>query len=262
MAILILLTAGAQAKGQSAAGTVVVIGKSQSKIVVAADSRATDIETRQYSDHFCKIRGLDKHSVFVAAGYLVHAPLWDGFLEATNSFNDANSHGSLDVLNAAATIWGNRMAAKVNNALAIDFAGSTAALEDNLFFSGSFLGYENGVAAFDQVIVGFDPSTKQANRTLDFEPMYVPMHWGAMGRSETANEVLIDKTDFAKSEQAKWNIEQKKTPVENRDVRWAIRLVELTEKYNPKKEDVGGPVDAVQITPKGVQWVQRKPECK
>ena len=262
LATLALLTNGALANGQSAFGTVVVIGKSQTKIVVAADSRATILENRQHSDHFCKIRALDNRSVFTAAGYILHGKLWDGFSEANISFDEAKSSGGPHVLKTAAITWGNRMVTRINKALAVDFAGSTADVEENLFFSGVFLGYEQGSPAFDQVIVRFDPSTKKANRSFDFETVHPEMHWGAFGRNETVYEVLADKTDFGKREWAKWSIAQQQIPVENEDVQLAIHLVELTAVYNPRRTEIGGPIDALEITPNGVKWIQRKPECR
>jgi hypothetical protein len=38
-------------------------------------------------------------------------------------------------------------------------------------------------------------------------------------------------------------------------------LVQLTMEYHPHKIDVGGPTDALEITRRGIRWVERKPGC-
>jgi hypothetical protein len=49
--------------------------------------------------------------------------------------------------------------------------------------------------------------------------------------------------------------------VRDREVRWAIKLVKLAMGYGPNKNDIGGPVDAVVITAKGIRWIQCKAGC-
>jgi len=91
-AVVILALAsslGAESGGvQSASGTVVVIGLSQTKIVIAVDSRGFD-DAGKYRDDICKIVRLDDHSVFTAAGNIIHAhdgrALWDAQDEARPS---------------------------------------------------------------------------------------------------------------------------------------------------------------------------------
>jgi hypothetical protein len=72
---------------------------------------------------------------------------------------------------------------------------------------------------------------------------------------------VADKTEFARAQQRKWAASETNIPTRDRDVRWAIRLVQLTMTYHPKKADVGGPIDALEIKRKGIRWVERKPGC-
>src|ERR1700735_4761378 len=113
-------------------GTVVVIGWTQTKIVIAVDSRGFD-DFGKYRDDICKIVRLDDHSVFTAAGNIIHArdghALWDAQEEARHAFQEAQKAGSSRALRAAARSWGEHMVASINRALAADPAGSTKMVE-------------------------------------------------------------------------------------------------------------------------------------
>ncbi len=266
-AFLFLVSAsslGANFGRQSTTGTVVVIGWSQTKIVIAVDSRGFD-ETEKHRDDICKIVKLDNHSVFTAAGNIIHAAagrvFWDAQKEASNTFKEAQRSGSPRLLKTAARNWGDHMTAGINEALTADPSGSTQMLEDNIFLTGVFAGYENGSTAMYQVEIVFDPAVRRARQKFHIEHPQPTIHFGALGRNEIVNEVVAGKTHFAKAEERKWAASERNFPLRDRDVRWAIRLVQLTMAYHPRKIDVGGPIDALEITRRGIRWIERKPGC-
>ena len=255
---------GAESDAQSASGTVVVIGWSQTKIVIAVDSRGFD-DAGKHRDDICKIVRLDDHSVFTAAGNIIHArdghALWDAQEEARHAFQEAQNAGGRLVLRAAARSWGERMVASINRALAADPAGSTKMVENNIFLTGVFLGFQNGITAMYQVEIACDPGTRQAREKFYAERPRSTMHFAALGRNEIVSEVVAARTHFARVEQRKWAASERNIPWRDRDVRWAIRLVQLTMEYHPQKIDVGGPTDALEMTRRGIRWVERKPGC-
>ena len=254
----------AESGTQSAAGTVVVVGLSQTKIVLAVDSRGFD-DFGKYRDDICKIVMLDNYSVFTAAGTIIHArdghALWDAQEQARHAFQDAQRAGSSRLLRAAARSWGDRMVASINQALAADPVGSRKMVENNIFLTGVFLGVQNGAAAMYQVEIAYDPGTQQAIQKFYAERPRPTMHFAALGRNQIVTEVVAGQTHFARVEQRKWAAAGRSIALRDRDVRWAIRLVQLTMEYHPKKIDVGGPTDALEITHRGVHWVARKPGC-
>jgi hypothetical protein len=256
---------GAESDAQSATGTVVAIGWSQTKIVVAVDSRGFD-DAGKHRDDICKIVRLDDHSVFTAAGNIIHArdghALWDAQEEARHAFQEAQKAGSSRALRAAARSWGEHMVASINRALAADPAGSTKMVEDNIFVTGVFLGFQNGITAMYQVEITYDPGTRLARQKFYAERPRATMHFAALGRNEIVSEVVAAKTHFARVEQRKWAAAERNIPWRDRDVRWAIRLVQLTMEYHPQKIDVGGPTDALEISRRGIRWVESKPGCK
>ncbi len=254
----------AEFERQSVTGTVVVIGWSSTRIVIAVDSRGFD-DRNKYRDDICKIVRLDDHSIFTAAGNIIHArdgqALWNAQEEASAAFKQAQSARSPRLLRTAAKNWGDRMVASINQALTTDPSGSMLMLENNIFLTGVFTGFENGPPELYQVEIAFDPDTRQAKQKFYPERRRRTIHFGALGRNEIVNEVVADKTGFARAEQRKWAATEANIPARDRDVRWAIRLVQLTMAYHPKKADVGGPIDALEITRKGIRWVERKPGC-
>jgi hypothetical protein len=255
---------GAQDGLQSITGTVVVIGWSRTKIVIALDSRGFD-DNEKYRDDICKIVRLDDHSVFTAAGNIIHAhngrALWNAQKEAIRAFQVAQNTGTQRLLKSAARNWGGHMVAAINQALKEDPAGSKLMLDKSIFLTGVFLGFENDSTAMYQVEIIFDSSTQQAKENFYTEHHTTTIEFGALGRNEIVNEVVADKTHFAKTEQRRWAAAERSISIKDRDVRWAIRLVQLTMEYHPQKADVGGPIDAVEITRRGIRWVDRKPGC-
>jgi hypothetical protein len=263
--LLVLVPAlRAEFETQSIGGTVVVIGWSSTKIAVAVDSRGFD-DTGKYRDDICKIVRLDGHSIFTAAGNIIHArdgrALWNAQEAASAAFKQAQTAGSAPRLSTAARSWGDHMVASINQALASDPSGSMLMLENNIFLTGVFTGFENGSTELYQVEIGFDSDTRQAKEKFYPERQRRTIHFGALGRNEIVNEVVADKTRFARAEQRKWAASETNIPARDRDARWAIRLVQLTMMYHPQKADVGGPIDALEITSKGIRWVERKPGC-
>jgi hypothetical protein len=153
------------------------------------------------------------------------------------------------------------MVAGIDQALKEDFTGSKRMLEKNIFLTGVFAGFENGSTAMYQVEIVFDPAVRRARQKFHTERPQPTIHFGALGRNEIVNEVVAGKTTFAKAEQRKWIASERNFPLRDRDVRWAIRLVQLTMAYHPRKIDVGGPIDALEITRRGIRWIERKPGC-
>jgi hypothetical protein len=82
--------------------------------------------------------------------------------------------------------------------------------------------------------------------------------------TETIREFLAGKTDRAIKEAEEWNRKMLAMAPDQRDVRKAIRLVELSITYHPAAQmaDIGGKIDAVQLEPsRTITWVQNEKKC-
>jgi len=262
--LFFVMTCHTSAGMQSLTGTVVVIGWSRTKIVIAVDSRGFN-DNEKYRDDICKIVRLDDHAVFTAAGNIIHArngrALWDAQKEALYAFKEAQKTHGPRLLKTAARSWGDYIVVDINRALEEDPAGSKRMLDKNVFLTGVFVGFENDSTAMYQMEIVFDPKTERAKENFYTEHSTTPVQFGALGRNEIVNEVVAGKTHFAKTEQRKWAAAERNIPLRDRDLRWAIRLVRLTTQYHPQRADVGGPIDALEITRRGIRWVERNAGC-
>lgn len=258
------LNAGTESRNLG--GSIVVFAYSQSEIVVAADSRISGANG-YHRDDYCKILALDDRLVFTGAGVASHTTpsgqvVWDAFKEASKAFHEAREkRGGANLPKASATGWGTRMVGGINEALKIDQSSATESMEDNRFVTGEFMGFESSSAAIYQVELMFDPGTRQAKQTLTAVPMRPTLRFGMLGRSEIAREVLADKSDFGKAAWQKWIKSESRIPAEDRDVRLVMYLAQRTVTHSPKEGDVGGSIDALKMTRKGIRWIKRKPGC-
>jgi len=152
----------------------------------------------------------------------------------------------------------------VNKALQISRDASKRLIEDdeNRVFNALFLGFTEGVAEMYQIQVIYDPLTDKVRTSLVTFVQEDDLMFGAGGRNETALEVISGASEFGRSELKKWEKTQNEFPQQDRDVRWAMKLVELTIAFNPHREDVGGPIDGLEITRNGIRWVQCKQKCQ
>jgi len=258
---LVCLPVISPARGQDVHGTVVVSAHSKTKLVLATESRNANSLN---APTMCKILVLDSRTVFSGAGIAAHANHWNALAEAAYAFEKAKpSQGSSRLRNTAID-FGDRFSRAVNKALQIDREASKRVIEDdeNRVFNALFLGFTEGVAEMYQIQVIYDPLTSKANASLDIIVQEDDLRFGASGRNETAVEVISGASEFGRSELKKWEKTQEEFPQQDRDVRWLMKLVELTIAYNPHREDVGGPIDGLEITRNGIRWVQCKPQCQ
>jgi hypothetical protein len=62
---------------------------------------------------------------------------------------------------------------------------------------------------------------------------------------------IADETYFAKAERRKWAVSERNIPLRDTDVRWAIRLVQLTMAYHLRKADLAGRSTPSKLRAKG-----------
>jgi 20S proteasome alpha/beta subunit len=121
--MLLATSSEGQFEELSSKGTVIVIGHSIHKIVVAADSRATHVNQGATSDDTCKIIALNDHAVFTGAGAAAHVAhgiaYCNAYIEAVRAFKKSKESDT-DVLQHTATKWGNHFTDLVNAALKAD----------------------------------------------------------------------------------------------------------------------------------------------
>jgi hypothetical protein len=265
--ILILSTSPVAWCQDAERGTLIVIGFSQNKIIVAADSRKSSYSGDQFNDDDCKLIPFDGFSIFTTAGNVAfrtqHTAGWNGNYEASKIIaSSEKSKSTGKYLMTAAIEWAQIITAEINQSLAVDRDQTMQAVEENRILNGIFAGFENGIAALYQQEIMFDRQGRRATNRLTDVPMPPVLQWSAVGDAAAANDVISGKSPFLETQRRKWDRLMPTIEPKDRDAYLAIQLVKIGERYDPKRQEIGGPVDVLEITAGGSRWVKRKPMCK
>jgi hypothetical protein len=248
-------------------GTLIIVGYSQNKIIVAADSRKSSYSGNRFTDDDCKLIPFNGFSVFTTAGNVgfrtQHTMGWDGNREADKIIaSSKKSKSTGKYLRIAAVEWAQNITAEINRSLMLDREETMQAVEENRILNGIFVGFENGIAAFYLEEIIFDPQSRRATNRLTDAPILPVLQWGAMGDWTAANDVIHGESAFAQRQIREWNLLRPTIELKDRDAYWAIQLVKIGALYDSNRQEIGGPVDALEITAGGIRWVKRKEVCK
>jgi len=258
-------------------GTVIVLGYSKSKAVIAADSRESD-NKGEYRDEACKIGVLNEDLVFAALGSARSTRreiiLWDATREARAAFANTNrlaAESDGDFIDQVAHGWGMLLAAKIGENVQPE--EGLAFSDDEILVDGVFI----GVAGPQELHISHQViRAKIINKIphIAVDPTKIvtlsdSMQFHVAGEADVFDEFIAGNTERAK----KWNADLKRDMRRKRDdgdVLKAIRLVDLTGAFGvdtvphrPTVHLVGGKTDAVELHAGGkVRWVQSKPACR
>lgn len=244
-------------------GTIVVIYHASDKIILAADSREAGSDSSD--DKACKIATPDGKIIFAGTGLgkvdstNPLAPSWSSPDDIRQAFDIVrlSSYGRLDkIVETFEDIELHHFnssyrqnpepflkVARENHVLADDIIGG-------LNSYGQLEAYEMPVF----LAVGDNVAAWPKPLTCPTDP------YCATGKPEVANEFLGLTSERAKKEKRTWKPPRGSDPADY-PVWKAARLVELTERYGPRKE-VGGPIDIVELDKNGtVCWLANKKNC-
>lgn len=265
--LLLFAASAIPAYAQIDSGTVIIVGYSKDKVVVAADSRVTHSEGTS-DDDTCKIAVLSDNFIFAVAGIAAYRNVnpWNAVNEAKGAFSTVKTSPADDVgfVQRVGLKWGRLVADKLENSIATDpriasgrpawlpltighFVGVNSSDDLQLFTVVLMLSGENRVL----IETALPPMLNE----VTFIPTEVvgPFNEFTAGQTVRAKqEIEYQNTDMA-TDANKRHIDV--------DALKAIRLVEFTES-DPKSPTVGGPVDAAELRRGGkVEWIQRKSNC-
>ena len=264
--------AGAQVES----GTVVVIGYSKQKVVVAADSRETSAQGA-YRDQACKIVALNDRLMFTVAGQarsvLGDAVLWDATREARAALADSQGLASDmagDFLDRVARRWGVLLGTNISANMQPDDVLKLA--NDQELINGMFIGLDekHELHMSHEIIRA---RTVDSTTRFNIDPVKVvtlsdSVIFRALGEGDISDEFESGRT--ARSKRWKLNVSQVgRLRGLSKEAAEVILRVELTGTYgketipnNPAIHLVGGKTDVAELKRDGtVHWIQRKPEC-
>ncbi|MGA9390873.1 MAG: hypothetical protein WBV69_10545 [Candidatus Sulfotelmatobacter sp.] len=269
--LIFLLAVDAITVAQFESGTVIVVGYSQNKIIIAADSRSVD-EGKVPTDNDCKITALSNKLFFSASGRTHDVTLgmlgWDATDQARQALAAVSTHAPIGTFTQAMAIeWAQLIGQNISHNIRqqeydsliprhVYIAGIFAGLGPNVDLQGTHIRVDRGESSrpIERHMIYTTPVELPLSDTMGYLSL--------SGQTEILNEFIGTGSARAKIERAITLKESKRWPIFDSDARMVIRLTELVIKYWNHPELAHGPVDAVEIDKGGsVRWIQRKPNC-
>lgn len=264
-----------QARAQVDRGTIVLIDISQSRVIIAADSRSSP-SGRILSDHACKITALGKKMLFAESGIagsnhtVLKSLNWHASDDAVAAFKRVVSKAPAkdgDLVTAVAAEWEKKM--KVRHTRDERTAGFLDDVPTDVLSDSVFAGLDDrGRIMAREVSFTFDRAEAQKKGFSPVvsknQPWIVPaeMTLKVMGHSEVALEFASKSSERALVEAQRWQLEMQSRRNEDYYVSYLKHLIDLEATYAIPDAGVGGDVDIATLDSGGtIRWVRRKKDC-
>lgn len=270
LALLLLAAMAQRSAAQEKHGTIAVVQYKAKRLIVAADSRNNlgNGVGAQQNDLACKVAALGKYAVFVAAGltgYDNAGPMdrmetWRATDEARGVYARlVKEHGKWrdEYLDEFARYWGEVVQSRVADLSRLaPLTVHTAAVAGLLTTALVATGRGKNIQVIVIQIGIMDGEVQMIT------PHRVDPKLYTLGRGEIVAEFVGLTTERAKTEAERLARETSGVSDNEREVRRIIRLVDLTIKLLPNGNDVGGPIDALELRAgEPLRWIQRKSGC-
>lgn len=265
-AIIVLLPYSAFAQAQH--GTVIVVNFTKDKVIIAADSRAMNSDTRRPPDDCrCKISAFGKKIVFTTSGTAVFMkgstsdPVqgWDNSQIANCAARESRYDLDKTVLSWSSTLVDHWKSAYLWHSDTVIHAAEVGngVITVGLFFQVETGKYKAAAVTFDRFRV--EPIQMQMEDLSACWPC--GQRDGAticvVGRIEAVANICRQTKD---AREILGNARFNGLKTSDKSALLAIRLADLAAALTPTK-DVGGKIDAIEIEKGAFHWIARKPNC-
>lgn len=268
-------------------GTVVVIGMSKDKVIIAADSRGTNGDG-SHDDNQCKITALNDKIIFAAAGLVSdQSPIvpevfrFDARAAAQKTVDDlrknpefannVRTHTPLTYADVISQMWQWEFSARLASASQIQMDAwlkGSGNRTDSIDFIGAFAAADPGDGSLSVGIAVAECRKRATGQrcipVFTKRPYQLSdkMEFAVFGVTDVGVEMLTGKTERAIQQGREWDRIAHENP-DIADILKAVRIVDLTIAYSADNVLVGGAIDAVELNRgKGVMWHYRKPNCQ
>ncbi|MGD0892370.1 MAG: hypothetical protein ABR923_12645 [Terracidiphilus sp.] len=257
-AVSVTLLSGVFANAQINSGTIVVFNQTPSGFFIAADSRANYDDPRAPDDNQCKISAFQSsHLVFATSGAMGYVS--SGISDSVQTWNAHDEiaipkkwhkpvpANATEALNRLTVPWANRMKNRWQETFLAHseiLHSVTARQRGGVLTKGIFAIAFKGKIAIAMVQMMYTEAGVKAVFYDDMKCMAGVTICG-IGKIEVVSEHLLQGPFMSSSDQ----------------LSRLIKLVELTETED-KSGDVGGPIDALEMSNDGtITWKQKKEVC-
>jgi hypothetical protein len=261
------------AQAQFEHGTIVLVDISQTKAIVAADSRGST-PGELPDDHECKIVALGDKMLFAAAGvfrnphYPSKAMNWSASSDAVEIYRNVRIAKSDDALAMVAAEWAKKMKAHYAFEEKHNLRNLLEATTTDALLGAVFVGLDNrGTIEARELSFTFDREKARKLGFSDLKSSNQPwlatpaMVLKALGHAEIANEFAYKTTPRAEVEDQRWRLEPP-SHSEDPDALYLEHLVNLEISYATADAGVGGNVDVALLVANGtIRWPHLKKEC-
>jgi hypothetical protein len=254
LSVLIFLAVVHPAIAQQGTGTIVVVRVLPDHAVVAADSKVIFPGPGKPIPRYdiCKILTFDNKYVFAAVGYTARydpnhfrsgGTVWNVRDITKQLYQQGNVFGVDDF----ARQWAKKMLVVLSEDSKIS---APLKSPDGIILVGFFISSSNGLTSGDVVVFRLKADGSIAARMTPAVASEQPQ---TAGDDDVILEFEANKTPRAKD----WHSRIDKMESDDQ-----IMALAKLEKQFDTSGAVGGPIDAVRITAKGIEWLDEKPSCK
>ena len=270
--VLLLCLAPVPHTGGPKSGTIVLTFYTKEKVVFAAESRLKLTGTSvEYREDACKVRAVQKKFIFATSGLngyehvYGHGVSWDGY-GAPARLVDQVPDSAPDPVKALARLWAEWMEEHITDELTRNpgpiLRGKKTDALNHAMFAG--LNRQGEIVMYS---VHFRCACSAGPKRAVFEIEQESPKSGAMGgfgteeATDVVDELLSRKSERARLEIAGWKTRLAGMSSAEREGAMTVWAADFVIR-NTSSKDIGGPVDAVEMSSSGaVRWIQRKPNC-
>jgi hypothetical protein len=257
------------ARSQIKSGTVLFFDFSQDQITLAADSRGVN-NIGGHVDTDCKISALGSKFVFGMAGYVSRDSgdenkTWNAHRIARDIWRrDSERFPNDTLLPHVAEDWVQTMELVYKDPKIIGYARSRPS-SDPVLANALFVAVDDsGRLRAELVDIAFDLRLFDSSGEVQLEHDITEMHVGEQvmgGFTDTAAEFSRQTTDRAKAYMAWFQKRIAGLPIGEQRAEITSKYVELSILLDSNSDQLGFPVDVLQVDNTGVHWIWRKPNC-
>lgn len=266
--VLFILLCSEVAWPEVQSGTVIFLDFQKDSITLSADSKSRAVQSGKVVND-CKIVAFGNQFVVETAGLLKDDVPggWDIRTIARRIWRLESQHetDASGLVRKVSEKWIERMRVIYNDADYIRHKRKTHP-EGNVIANVAFIATDNnGHMAARGVNATFDVRVFDSTGKVKLDFPFIdltPPYWISAGSNEIIMEYQFKTSSRAVQFSEDWALKNAKLTTDERNAAWAKEMIALSLKLHPHPEEIGPPVEVLQIKPRtGIRWVADENKC-